>query len=376
MTTALVIFISSAEYARKETAAGSLITTDGVVRVSAGREGVVTGLRVKEGDQVAAGQPLFTIGVRNGLEGGGSLHANLIQSIDAQIQLIKEQIAVDPARVANETVRLAAAIQSVRAQREAIAAQRRLQAERVDGAEERRQTLLQLYQKGSGTKVALQDQEGILLAHRQSVAELDRQMASVERDLEQAQLQKEQLPVQQSERLSQLRLGLADRERQRVEVEAQRAQVVRAPIGGRVTALQIGDGQIVDANRPLLTVIPDGHELQAELFVPSRAIGFVEPGQRVRLMIDAFPYQRFGAYSGTVDAVSQAILAPSEVFGRVPLKEPTYRVIVRLDRQTIDAFGRQVALQPDMTVQADIVLQARSLVAWLFEPLLSVRGRL
>jgi membrane fusion protein len=77
-----------------------------------------------------------------------------------------------------------------------------------------------------------------------------------------------------------------------------------------------------------------------------------------------------------VEAVSQAILTPNEVFGRVPLKEPAYRVTVRLDRQTVDAFGRQVALQPDMTVQADIVLEGRSLLAWLFEPLLSIRGRL
>jgi membrane fusion protein len=96
----------------------------------------------------------------------------------------------------------------------------------------------------------------------------------------------------------------------------------------------------------------------------------------VRLMIDAFPYQRFGAYGGTVDVVSQAVLAPNEVFGHVPVKEPSYRVTVRLDRQTIDAFGRQVPLQPDMTVQADIVLEERSLVAWLLEPILSVRGRM
>lgn len=373
---ALVVFISTAEYARKETATGALVAAEGVVRISAGREGVLTGLKVKEGDRVEAGQALFTIGFQNGLEEGGSLYANLIQTIDAQIRLLKEQIEADPARVANEIVRLDASIQSVKAQRDAITAQRQLQAERVAAAEERRQTLLELYQKGNATKVALQEQEGILLVSRQSLAELDRQLAAIDRELEQAQLQREQLPVQQNERLSQLRLSLTDRERQRTEIEAQRAQVIRAPISGRVTALQVGVGQIVDPSRPLLTLVPEGHELRAELFVPSRAIGFVEPGQRVRLMIDAFPYQRFGSHGGTVEAVSQAILAPHEVFGRAQLREPSYRITVRLDRQTIDAFGRQVPLQHDMTVQADIVLEGRSLMAWLFEPLLSLRGRL
>lgn len=375
-TAAIVLFVTTAEYTRKETAIGSLVAASGTIRVSAGREGVVSGLSVKEGDHVEAGQALFTIGLQNGLEGGGSLYANLMQSIDAQIKLLKEQIEADPARVANEIIRLDASIESVKAQREAIVAQRGLQAERVSAAEERRQTLSQLYEKGNGTKVALQEQEGILLASRQSLAELDRMLASIDRELEQARLQREQLPVQQSERLSQLKLNLADRERQRTEVEAQRAQVIRAPASGRVTALQASSGQIVDPNRPLLTIVPEGDELRAELFVPSRAIGFVEKGQGVRLMVDAFPYQRFGTYGGTVETVSQAILAPNEVLGRVSLKEPAYRITVRLERQTIDAFGRQVALQPDMTVQADIVLEGRSLLAWLFEPLLSIRGRL
>jgi membrane fusion protein len=49
---------------------------------------------------------------------------------------------------------------------------------------------------------------------------------------------------------------------------------------------------------------------------------------------------------------------------------------VRLDRQTVDAFGRQVALQPDMMVQADIVLERRSLMEWLLEPLHSIRRRM
>lgn len=152
--------------------------------------------------------------------------------------------------------------------------------------------------------------------------------------------------------------------------------MIRAPLAGRVTALQASPGQTVDQARPILTLIPDGAELQAEIFVPSRAIGFIQPGQRVRLMIEAFPYQRFGTREGTTVTVSQSILAPNEVLGKVVLKEPAYRVTVRLDEQTIRAFGRSVPLQPDMNVQADIILEERSLLAWLLEPAMSIRGRM
>jgi membrane fusion protein len=58
------------------------------------------------------------------------------------------------------------------------------------------------------------------------------------------------------------------------------------------------------------------------------------------------------------------------------LKEPSYRVVARLERQTITAYGGEVALRPDMSLKADIVFDRRSLIAWLFDPLLSVRGRM
>jgi membrane fusion protein len=375
-TSISVAFIATAGYARKETASGALISTAGLVRVSARRDGVVTDLKVRQADRVSSGQALFTIDSGQGLPGGGTVSAALIESLDAQIRLIKEQIALDPARVANEIVRLDASIQSVKTQRQAVLAQRELQVQQVQVATERRQTLADLYQRGNGTKVMLQEQEAVLLVSRQNLADLDRQLAALDKDLDQTQLQREQLPVQQSERISQLSLNLADRERERTEIEARGSQVVRAPVAGRVTALQVKPGQIVDASRPLLAIVPEGAELKAELFVPSRAIGFVQPGQPVRLMIDAFPYQRFGTLNGTVETVSQAILAPGEILGAVTPKEPTYRVGVQLRQQAIQAYGRPVSLQPDMALQADIVLEERSLLAWLFEPILSLRGRM
>ncbi|WP_230531071.1 HlyD family efflux transporter periplasmic adaptor subunit [Microvirga roseola] len=345
----VVLFLGTAEYARKETA---------------------------KGERIAAGAPPFTIGSQQGLEAGGTLDGAVLASLETQVQVLKDQIAADPARTENEIRRLDATIAAATAERDALSAQRSLMAERIRMTEERRDTVAALARQGHTTRAALQEQDEALLSRKQSLAEIDRALAAAEKELGQTKLQREQLPVQQAERLSQLRLNLADRERQRAEVLSQRGAGHRRPIAGRITALQAAPGQIVDANRPLLTILPEDAGLLAELFVPSRAIGFVEPGQRVRLMVDAFPYQRFGTQHGTVETVSQAVLSPDEVIGKVSLSEPAYRVTVRLDRQDVDAFGRRVALQPDMTLKADIVLEDRSLLAWLFEPLISVRGRM
>ncbi len=113
--------------------------------------------------------------------------------------------------------------------------------------------------------------------------------------------------------------------------------------------------------------------LQAELFVPTRAVGFVRVGQDVRLLYDAFPYQNFGTYHGRIVRISQSILTGSELAAPVELREPAYKVTVALDRQDIDAYGQKLPLQADMLLRADIVLDRRPLVTWLLEPLLAAR---
>ena len=64
-----------------------------------------------------------------------------------------------------------------------------------------------------------------------------------------------------------------------------------------------------------MTLVPAGALLEARLYGPSRAIGFVRPGQRVLLRYDAYPHQKFGHYAGTVTAVSRATVSPGELAG-------------------------------------------------------------
>jgi membrane fusion protein len=58
------------------------------------------------------------------------------------------------------------------------------------------------------------------------------------------------------------------------------------------------------------------------------------------------------------------------------VKEPVYRVDVKLERQHVIALGKEIALRPGMLVNADILLERRTLLEWLFEPVLQLRGRL
>jgi len=153
------------------------------------------------------------------------------------------------------------------------------------------------------------------------------------------------------------------------EIKGRSAYVIRAPTAGRVSTLQATVGQNADPQQLQLEIIPKDAVLQAALFLPTRAVGFVEPGQAIRIMYDAFPYQHFGTYRGTVVNVSQTILTTSDAAGPIKLTEPSYRVTAALEKLAIDAYGRTVPLQPDMYLKADIVLEKRSLMSWLANPL-------
>src|SRR5262249_23146054 len=146
------------------------------------------------------------------------------------------------------------------------------------------------------------------LEQRQNLDSLDQQVAARRNQLVESRYTLEQLPIVTAERIHLLRNELSSIEQRFAEVNARRAYVIRAPTSGRVSTLQATVGQIADPKRMQLEIVPLDASLQAELFFPTRAFGFVRPGQAVRILYDAFPYQKFGAYRATVAKVSQAIL--------------------------------------------------------------------
>ena len=124
---------------------------------------------------------------------------------------------------------------------------------------------------------------------------------------------------------------------------------------------------------PVPVLVPEGGVLHAELFVPSRAIGFVAVGQRVRLLYDAFPYQHYGTYAGRIVRVSQTILAGTDISVPLTLEGPAYRAVVELEQPDVDVNGKRVPLQPDMLLKADIILERRTLIDWMLNPVTSAR---
>jgi membrane fusion protein len=153
---------------------------------------------------------------------------------------------------------------------------------------------------------------------------------------------------------------------------------IRAPVAGIVSNILVDAGRQIEAGESLATLLPQGVNLDIQVFIPSNAIGFLKNGQQVKLRYDAFPYQKFGVYAGELTELTHVDVSLQELRLRFPHLMEKYqgmtffRATVRPDSQTIQAYGKQVSLKAGLTLEADINLERKRLIEWVFDPVLAL----
>lgn len=353
----LLTFLSLASFNRKETVTGYLKPDMGLAKVMSPRSGVIQQVFIEDGQQVQAGDRLALLSMPDNLAIGDSLSSTLQQGIQQQIALVsqrREQVITQFNQQASEYQSRLRLSQNLL---QDLQAQQQLLQERLALHLQRQQDFIALQQRGAISATELQQQQELVLNLRQQLAELNASAQNQKAQFAQLEGLIERLPGEQQQQLTLLDSELSRLSQQYTELSARGEMLITAPISGRVTNLVAETGANVRAELPLLTIMPDNAELQAILLVPTRAYGFVMPGQRTRLRFDAFPYQRFGLYEGEVIKTAQAIVLPGEVDMPVAVQEPVYRVEVALASQHIRAYGNSVPLQSGMLLSADIVLR-------------------
>jgi membrane fusion protein len=360
-------------YARKETVAGYLTPTLGTSKVFAPQQGSIKGVYVVEGQDVTQGQPLLTVETSQVADNDQDVNAEIIALLRSQEQLIQKQIIAEEERISSERERLTEKISNLETETVELQNQIDAQRKRVQISQEFATAAEQLQSKNVLADAELKKRQLVVIEQQQHLAKLAEETAARRVTLTEARYDLQQLPTVMAGKIQSLQNELSATKQRINEINGRRAYVLRAPATGRVSTLQATVGQFADPKRLQLEIVPLHSKLEAQLFVPARAIGFVKQGQQVRILYDAFPYQRFGAYSGRIITVSQTLLTRNDASGPVALNEPAYRVTATLDRPDVDAQGRKIPLQADMLLRADIILERRSLVAWLLDPLLSIR---
>jgi membrane fusion protein len=375
IVTVTLLFLFTAEYKRKETVFGLLQPAQGISRLTIEQSGIVAKVWVNEGQQVKAGQPLLQLTMAQYGQDGTELSQTLrqeMQSMQQGLLLQKQQL-----QQRHQIQVLEAQTRAELLQRQSIELAGQLQTftERMQLNENLVKQIQQLAGSGYISQLELNRQKDTLLALKQQVQSLKGQQLLLQSQLREQESLKEQLPLELATQLSLLEQQLSELRNQQTQLNHGQTVVYRAAVDGVISGLRFQVGQSVPSGTIAMSIVPESEMLEAVVYVPTRAIAFIDIGQKARIRFDAFPYERFGVHEATVKAVSQAVLLPADV-PEYALQEPAYRVILQLERQSVLAYQRELPLRPDMTLNADVITGQRNLLHWLFEPVFSLKGQL
>ncbi|WP_026376458.1 HlyD family secretion protein [Aestuariibacter salexigens] len=372
------VFLGKGSYTHQATVTGWLEPTQGVLRVFAqGNAGKIKQILVSEGDKVSAGQPLLIVNGDRMLAGGDSLEQLLLDEYASQQVLLQQRLKrLDSAHKVQQRdyqQQYDAAV----AELAELKAQLKTLYERKTIVTSRFQKHLNMHKEGHISVTEIDVSKDQLLLLNSDIQALQRTEIQQQSRIQQLYNTLQLIPTNQANERGDIGQKLSDIAQQIAQLHGQRAYIIKADREGIVTNLQANLGQTVQANLPLLTLVPDTTHIEATLLLPVRAAGFVAKGQTLDIRYDAYPYQKFGIHQGEVVSVSDTVLLPGEVNGApFAINEPVYLVKASLSSAHVKAYGVDMPLRSGMTFSADIQLSTRSLLEWLLEPLYSVKGRL
>lgn len=369
-----LVFLVTGSYTKTETVQGYIAPTGGLAQIYATHGGTIANVLVHEGDIVTKGQPLIELSLDTSTN-NGPVGQKLRVQTQARIEATDTEIAAAGTRYDEEAKRLTARITAIKAELASLDQRLTSEAETLKLQEDATRRVAELEANGYRTNLELNQRRQQAMVERSSIQALEQQREQRRGDLKDIQSQLGALPNDRTDKLAQLHSTRSELEQALTQLDINQAYVMAAPLAGRIAALQAEVGQTTTSQTPLVALVPEGSALEANLLVPSRSAGLIQPGQEVRVRVDAFPYQRFGTLTGHVAQVARSTYRPGELLAPIPYQDTVYRVTVSLERTSIAAYGDDRPLTPGMTLSGDVVTDRRHFIDWVLDPLRSIQSR-
>lgn len=370
----LLIFLFCSDYAKKEKVKGYLVPTNGLARVYSHTSGVVSQIAVKEGDIVNQGDTLLSVSNDKFLENSLNSDKEKIKELDNQINIINGQLVQYDNLFKERESRLNSIINFLKQEQVELVLQGKLLQNRVQLAKERLADIKKLQFDDFASQSEVKTQLDLVLDFQQRIQEYNTVVLKSETNLANALNDKARLPFEKQQQIDLLNIEKSKLSNNKVAILESNNLVLKAPISGVISSIKLNVGEFASSGDYLITIIPTDSLLEAEVFIPTRAIAFIKEGDEVNIKLDAFPFQKFGITQGQVSHVSKNIIFSAETASKLSFNEPVYKIKVKLAQQHIKAYGNQTSLIPGMLLQADINTGKRTLIEWLLEPLFIING--
>lgn len=379
--TIALLFLIFGEFTRKERVYGLTVPGHGAIRLTAQEAGFVQTMPFTEGQLVNEGDVLFEIRqerfsdigdtrqlIETILESQSKKLTNEIKNRSEQEKINLRNIQLREDRVTQE---LASLDSEIELQKRQLASTRRMLKKLKPLFEDRIIPEIQ-YQQQITTHL---DQQARLENLKRSHIAMKAELANIQQEMSASKLRAA------AER-SALERNRLTNEQMRVEQRGARVRRILAPMSGTISNILVDVGLPVEPGAPIATILPNGVQLEAQLFVPSDAVGLLAKGQKVKIRYDAFPYQKFGLYEGVLSELANIDVPIHEIQTRLPHLATQYqgktffKASIRLDSQTVQGYGKAIPLRAGLTLEADVLLERKRLIEWIFDPLLALQKQL
>lgn len=368
-------FIGIATYSRKESVSGLLVPTGGMVEVVSAQGGVVTKLHLAQGQAAASGAAIATLRTSSNLAEGGVAEA-ISNSLSKEGAARAEELAASRQKVRSELSRLSS--DELLLSKDIAQAQQRIQTltEKQSLAQKSLDRAVEVAEKGFLSAQSLQIRKMELLSISEELSLAKSSEIGLRRELNNIAGERRSGASELSREIAAADVAQAALAERSVVARSSGSHIVTMPLSGEVLAVAPRLGSSVQPGGVVAVIAPAKGPLIAELYAPARAAAFLREGQEVRLSYEAFPRERFGTGRGTIESIAKAPLQSIERGAKSDEKAgPTIRIRVRLQNATVKAYGRAEPLTPGMPVSADVIVDRRTLVEWLLDPLYAA-GRL
>lgn len=375
---------------KKTTVVGALVPAGGVHSQIAPQAATVLDTQVREGTYVRRGDLLLRLKSER-FTSRGELHEMVESTLNRRREGLEQE---SDAQYAAHQHRLQALLsREISLRKELAQAQDEernlLQRQELGRASLR--TAIELHASGFAPKQMVDQRQDELLELAARIGSAQRAALAIDRDLRAIPSERQLLQSQLQATLAQIKRSLAGLEQETAEANSRGALEVRASADGQVILLDVKTGQSIAQGQHLITLATgstlkepsNSRALVAHFYAPSTSIGLIREGQQVLLKFPAFPYQKYGALVGKVEAVSRSSLAPSEIppamasmlVNALNRGDMLFRVSVALEKNYITVNGDRIPLVAGIRVDGDIILERRKVWEWFVEPLMALRSR-
>ena len=139
---------------------------------------------------------------------------------------------------------------------------------------------------------------------------------------------------------------------------------IRAPVDGTILSLATKTvGGVVSAAQPVDEVVPEGTKLVVDATVQNKDIGFIQVGQPVVIKVDTYSFQRYGYLKGVVKSISPDAIN-DEKQGLV------YKMKVEIEGNETSK-NNTIKVEPGMSVTAEITTGKRRIIEFFLDPLMT-----